>query len=381
MFTLTSSADQPIIFSHGSRSSILATSRQRMGELADASEMDRAVERLVAAYDSAGLPPVLAPDDPDAVLARINHEIAPLTLPAELERFWRLVDPRTIRVAPHPAPIAPKFALQTWTMHRDEAPGMVPRMLFPACYESHQLLLVELDDGSGTGGACLEYAYGDTAFVLRFARLSSYVGLLASMIAEGEWVRHDDPAWVQFDPDDRWPARQAAALGAAPLPAWYAGGTQLDQDVRSWPERWLRADGLEPRDRHPRGATTTLAELLAEAAAGRPAQGTVRATVVALVGSGRGSRVMLDDGTATVDVWCPAKVSTYGPVVRTAFEFDLVVVAGGPGQAPDLADRLGTVHHVLGAGLDAAQQGAVELYAELVALPAAAEATGIRPVD
>jgi hypothetical protein len=36
---------------------------------------------------------------------------------------------------------------------------------------------------------------------------------------------------------------------------------------------------------------------------------------------------------------------------------------------------------VLGAGLDAAQQGVVELYAELVASPAAAEATGIRPVD
>jgi hypothetical protein len=36
---------------------------------------------------------------------------------------------------------------------------------------------------------------------------------------------------------------------------------------------------------------------------------------------------------------------------------------------------------VLGAGLDAAQQGAVEPYADLVALPAAAEATGIRPVD
>jgi hypothetical protein len=53
--------------------------------------------------------------------------------------------------------------------------------------------------------------------------------------------------------------------------------------------------------------------------------GTVRGRVVHLVGSGAGRDVVVEDGTGSLDVWCPAAVCTYGPVLGRTFEFDVVV--------------------------------------------------------
>lgn len=248
------------------------------------------------------------------ILADIKLEIAPLRLPVELERFWQLVDPRTITVAPYPHPTDADFALDSWKSHRDEFPGMTPRLLFPLAYESHGFLLVELSDGDSQGGAVLEWGYAGSPFYLRFAAVSAYVELLATMIECDEFTRHEveNRSWIEFDPERRWEGAQAARLTAAqPLPGLGAA-REIDEDVRHWPAHWLASNGLNAETSSPRGASSTVADLLFGTAAGSAVSGTIQARVTSLAGSGAGCRVAVDDGTGVLDLWCPAAVCTYG---------------------------------------------------------------------
>jgi hypothetical protein len=349
----------------------------------DAKEpMALAVERLVAAYRDAELPPIRpAGRDIDELLAKIRREIAPLRLPEELVRFWQLVDPESVTVAPYPHPTSADFALDCWTSHRDEV--VTPRLLFPVAYESHGFLFVELEDGEGQGGAVLEWGYAGSPYYVRFAALSGYVNLLAAMIELGELTRHerDLHSWVEFDPRLRWDDARAVRLAAAqPLPR-LGDAREIDEDVRRWPEHWLASNGLTAEVRTPRGATTTVAELLREAAAGVATGGTIHATVTRLGGSAAGCRVSVDDGTGVLDLWCPAAVCAYGPVIRRAFEFD-VVVQPNPVSAPDWhADRVKVQDRALAHDLEGAQSAAMSLYASAFQTPSAAEATAIRPLD
>lgn len=346
--------------------------------------LDDAVGRLAAAYRSAGLPPIRRADAGiDRTLGEIQREIAPLRLPDELRQFWQLVDPLTITVAPYPHPTDARFALDSWKSHRDEFPGMTPRLLFPVAYESHGFLFVELEDGRGHAGAILEWGYAGSPFYVRFGALRDYVDLLATMIELGELTHHEREthSWVEFDPERRWADAQTVRLAnVQPLPR-LGSVREIDEDVRQWPEHWLASNGLTSESRVPRGATTTVAELLHGAAGGTAMRGTIRATVTRLAGSGGGSRVAVDDGTGVLDLWCPAAVSIYGPVIRRAFEFD-VVVQPQPDAAPDWrSDQQEVENRALARDLDGAQEAAMGLYAKAFQTTSAAEATAIRPLD
>jgi hypothetical protein len=345
--------------------------------------IDDALDRLAAAYTSMGLPPIRPAEDVDAVLAEIREEIAPLRLPPELERFWQRVDPTSITVAPYPQPTDAAFALHCWKSHRDGSPGMTPRLLFPVAYESHGFLFVELEDGRGSGGPVFYWTYGVEPFSLQFPTITDFVDLLATMIELGEFVRHQREAhsYIEFDPDNRWKDALSVRLSAAqPLPH-FGHVRELDEDVAAWPEHWLLADGLTPEKRNPRGATTTISDLLQRAATGAASEGTLRALVTSLVGSGAGSRVTIDDGTGELDLWCPAAVCTFGPRIRTEFEFD-VVVRPAPDPAPDWsADQREAQSAALAHDLEAAQAAASEIYAKAFLTTAAAEATAIRPIS
>jgi hypothetical protein len=345
--------------------------------------IDAAVDRLMAAHRVAGFPPIRsAGRDTDRILREIGLEIAPLRLPQEVERFWQLVDPATITVAPYPQPTSPAFALESWQMHRDEFPGQTPRALFPVAYESHGFLFVELEDDRGHGGVILQWAYAGSAFYVRFPTLSAYVDLLATMIELGEFTRHETESrsWIEFDPDGQWEGAQAVRLTAAQPLFGFGEVREIDEDVRLWPERWLASNGLTAETRALRGASTTVAELLRGAIRG-VMTGTIRARVTALAGTGAGCRISADDGTGVLDLWCPVAVSTYGPVIGREFEFD-VVVQRKPSAAPDWEpERREVQSRALAGDLEGAQSAAKELYEKAFQTSAAAEATAIRPTD
>ena len=65
--------------------------------------------------------------------------------------------------------------------------------------------------------------------------------------------------------------------------------------------------------------THTIADLGAAAADG-PVEGRIAGTVVRLAHLGDGELVVVDDGTASLEVWCPAGLSPWGPIHRRRFE-------------------------------------------------------------
>jgi hypothetical protein len=91
--------------------------------------------------------------------------------------------------------------------------------------------------------------------------------------------------------------------------------------------------------------------------------------------------VVVDDGTRSLDVWCPAGTSLWGPVHRTRFEFELTI-EGSVGPPPDLdSGHEEIVHHALAGDLPSAQDAAVAFVEALDRHRAAAVATDIRPLD
>lgn len=214
--------------------------------------------------------------------------------------------------------------------------------------------------------------------------LTACVDLFAAFIEAGEFTVHDESArpWSEFDPEERWDSAQQARL-ANDLPHPRYGRHQIfEEDVRHWPEHWLAADGISPADRVPRGATTTIAELVDQARRGAPATGTIHADVTRCAGSAAGLRVRVDDGSDALEVWCPSAVCTHGPRMRERYEFDVVVRPTlEPGDADAWRKQREVQEHALAHDLERALAGAAELYAELFETPTAAEALAIRPLD
>ncbi len=347
----------------------------RMGD--EIASMDAAVGRLSAAYRDAGLQPIAAPTDVEQVLHDIAEAIAPLRLTAELEQFWRTVDPDSVRVTPYPSLCSPAFALQSWLQDREILDGISPRLLFPFAYESHGFLLTELDDGHGSGGVVVQWGYGDAEFVLQFRRFAQYVDLLAQMIERGQIVQNATRAhrWIESEAWHEAQARRLASSG--PIPG-YGHARTVDEELRSWPMHWLRADGVTDESRALRGASTSIAALGDAESRG----GTIHALVTGLVGSADGSSITVDDGTGTLDVWCPPALSPYGPRIRTRYEIDVVLrratsTPRGSGVSPsDIQER------ALDADLEGARLLAIEFLPEALDQSRhVAEATALRPLD
>jgi hypothetical protein len=77
----------------------------------------------------------------------------------------------------------------------------------------------------------------------------------------------------------------------------------------------------------PRGATHTIAELLASDPS-QALEATIAALVIDLGAWGGNTRVRVSDGTGVMAVNCPTAVTALGPVMRREFEFDVIVPAG-----------------------------------------------------
>jgi hypothetical protein len=344
--------------------------------------IDHAIDRLLLVYRHARLPAIRpAPDGITRTLADIAVAIRPLRLPAEVETFWRRVDPASMALAPVPEPIRAAFALEAWQVHEGQ-PGLVPRPLFPFCCTGDAFLLVELDDGAGHGGACFRWGYGEGDFRLTHADLGGYLDQLATMIELGEYEARENPGGgVQhrFDPEQRWDDTAAVRLTAALPLATYGAQREFDADPRRWPAHWRALSGLP--DSGPRGATTTIADLVAAADGRDEVRGTVRAQVVHLALVLDGSRAEISDGTGTLDLWCPNAATAYGPVIGRVFEFD-VLVRGRPTAPPDVDDlHREATRRALSGDMAGAQEAVAGMYARRFGTPAAAEATAIRPLD
>jgi hypothetical protein len=103
--------------------------------------------------------------------------------------------------------------------------------------------------------------------------------------------------------------------------------------------------------------------------------------VTALVGSGEGALVVVDDGTRPLDVWCPSGTSPWGPIHRRRFEFE-VTIEGLVGDPPDLDTGHAVIsRQALAGNVEAAQAAAERFARDLQEHRPAAVASDIRPLD
>ena len=338
-------------------------------------DIDSAIDRLDDALRAAGLAG-LEPPGAIASIDEVESAVAPYELPAELRRYWERVDPASIDWFPFPRLDGPAETLAQLRLVRDFGEPIVPPpLLLPVDYASHTYGVVELASEWGDGGTIFEWGFDEAEVVSH--TVADRVDLLAELISEDRLDRVD--AYVSIDhvaEAERRPARLAASR---PNPL-YGDRAAVPVALEAWPPHWLAASGVDLGTREPLGATHTIAELVAAAAEGR-ATGRIHGEVTRLVGSGAGALVVVDDGTRSLDVWCPAGTSLWGPVHRTRFEFELTV-EGPVGAPPDLDSTPEEItHHAVSGDLAAAQAAALSFFEQLDAHQAPAVATDIRPLD
>jgi len=297
--------------------------------------IDASIDALTDALAGAGVESPQPPADPPNLEA-INETISPMSLPAELQRFWQRVDPRSLRVWAYPQPIDPGFALDTWKQHRDEFPRIAPRTLFLVGFESWGCMSMELDSPDSRGGSLFEWRLEDGDFYLRYHQLSDWLDRMTELIRAGEFERRDGTTGQILHLTDPHTSLALTARPAPPPPNPVHGDvTAYWREPLRWPAHWQRLSGIEPEDVVPRGATHTIAEVLSSDPA-LALEATIAARVEDLGGTGDMTRVRVSDGTGTISINCPRAVTMLGPGIRQEFEFDVVVPPGERQRPPDL---------------------------------------------
>jgi hypothetical protein len=340
-------------------------------------DVDSAIDRLDEALRAAGLAGLEPPSDV-ATIAELDEAVAPYAVPAELRRFWERVDAERIPVFTFPMIRGPATALQLLQGLRDidaATPLVMPPVLLPVDYASHCYGVIELASEWSEGGTTFEWEFD--AIPLVSHSLAGRIEVLAELLSQGRFEPGD--GYAVLDHRAEREKRLARLASGSPHPV-YGDQHAIPSRLESWPAHWLRASGIDLRDRVPRGATHTLAELVA-AAAGGPATGRIHAQVTRLVGIGGDTLVVVEDDTGQLDVWCPAGTSLWGPVHRRTFEFELTLERP-PGPPPDLdTGHMEVSRRALSGDVDGAQSAAEQFVRDLQEHRPAAVANDIRPLD
>lgn len=275
--------------------------------------------------------PVWTPPESLEDVEALQAAVAPMRLPEELLAFWRRVDIATLRLEPYPAFCAPEFALSFW---EQSAPEVHPLPLVLVGYSSHDCMSIELEVDELPGGALFEWFLSDLrGFERRFNSLGEWLGYILELLARGSYTRWDSPRgpWVRVPAIEDW-EREHAWRTPPPDHPVHGNVLHVDHEIRGWPGHWQRANGLTAEAERLRGASHTIADAVAGPNEGRRA--TIAGRVVSLDRSMWGPQVRVQDGTGTIDVFCPAPTTLRGPRRNEWFEFDIHLLGNRAESAP-----------------------------------------------
>lgn len=225
--------------------------------------MQSAVDRYVNSVRVHQLEPG-PPDDPvgvGAVIAEIEREIAPFSLPDELKWFWRTWNPYGFADLPFPQLTPPDFALESYRMFLTE--GLPhPVVLFPIAYQSHCFLLVELIHDLSEGSRVYWYCYDEGEYKLQHLDpaeiFNVFVDALESVESEQQAWEDEDARWMLLD--EAWDEAHRVTSERIEQNGPANELTVSATDPLRWPERWQKAQGLDPARAVPLGRTHTIVQ-------------------------------------------------------------------------------------------------------------------------
>lgn len=286
--------------------------------------IDESIDRLREALSALGHHVPEGPDDA-TTWEKLDHELAPLALPADFRRLLQRVDVARLPLSTYPGPATLDFSLWSWREFRDgELP--FPAGLFPWCYESHNHLFVELDGPGVEGGAMFEWGFAGSDFRLRFLGAQAWVETALAVLEEQAFDRVDRPQGpLLLVNAERWWELADERLDASEPHAVYGRQRDFGEAEPSWPRHWAAVARLVREDPPAEFPPMTIADVRA-----RRRKTTVRALVTCratyLAGTaGKAKRVWLQDDTGALDVLCPVDIRGHAALGSGGtFEVELV---------------------------------------------------------
>jgi hypothetical protein len=344
--------------------------------------VDETIDRLDDALRAAGLDG-LSPAADASSLDALERAIAPNSLPRDLRRFWERVQFSSLRARGYslPQPCDPRGALDVHHLNLDPEifPLYGPPLLFPIARISGDQWSIELASEWTAGG--IVFSHGDFEMRIEYPSFNDLIDVYADLLEAGHFVRQENGegsyAWLHREDEQQ---RRQAKLTATLPHVLYGDTREIGREPRDWPVHWLASAGIDLNDRKPLGVTHTIAELVDEAERG-PVHARIAGEVVRLVGLGDGTLVIVTDGTRSLDVWCPAGISLWGPAMGRQFEFD-VTVTEPIARPPDVdSGHRELQEHALAGRIEEASIAANAMFGRLAQHRPAAVASGIRPLD
>ncbi len=168
----------------------------------------------------------------------------------------------------------------------------------------------------------------DTEIVRYFDSMTNMLEVCASAIETGVLVWHERAGFIPADPDEPTfdTVRRAGTVESVVYPRHIPEGARISRFAEpTWPKAWLislgLADGVAPL----RGASHTIAELVA-ASAYSEVSGTVVGTISRLMVSSESTAFDLTDGTGILEV--VERGSVFLPTNDNVVEVDVTIEKG-----------------------------------------------------
>ena len=260
-------------------------------------DIDAAIDRLLAVAARLDLPAAKNLADEPAIDA-LRAAVAPLRLPDDLVRLWRRDQGGPPGMIDRLDLMPVSQAIEFRGIHDG------PMALLTIAYESQWSRFLELDDADGLGGGSVwEGDVGDFDWREVAPSLADLVDSVATAMELGiarprdiggfrilDW---DEDAWGRLKAE-RWPDRRRVSVRPT-----------------GWLPRWLEVQGLDPRDAVPRGATTTIAQVLELGDAWTDAA-TISGRITSLAGTPEAFAGALEDETGRLLVFVPRTADGFG---------------------------------------------------------------------